>query len=130
MGSFKGNEADLIESMIEEAQQFGYSKSRFCVNAGVNAGHDFCITEWPPGTLLAPEKEGLTFGPWCKQYLGQPLPEWPEWSMGAVFAVRNDHILARPLQFYENLLASVSYARNPQTAHFLERAWLYVFGCK
>ena len=120
----------MVASMVEEARRLGCSRSRFRVRPDIGLRYSptpsFRIQEWPPGTRLAPNVEGLAFGPWFERYLGRPLPDSPEWTTGAIFAVRNDHILARPLAFYQNLLASVSYHRDPETAHFLERAWLYV----
>jgi uncharacterized protein DUF3431 len=49
------------------------------------------------------------------------------YAPGAVFAVKRHCILERPIALYENLIESVSDHNDPEEAHYLERAWLYVF---
>jgi hypothetical protein len=49
------------------------------------------------------------------------------YAPGAIFAVKRRCIRQRPIQLYENLLETVSDHSDPEEAHYLERAWLYVF---
>lgn len=45
---------------------------------------------------------------------------------GAVFSVRKEAILSRPKSYYELLLTQCQ-TKNPETAHFFERSWYYIF---
>lgn len=50
------------------------------------------------------------------------------YAPGAILAVKKQRILARPLAFYKRLIETVAHHSDPEEAHYLERAWLYVFG--
>jgi hypothetical protein len=70
------------------------------------------------------------FGEWFKRVLGDegeriPDPLYCIW--GACFAVLNSVIVKRPKDFYEKLLKECDYSSCPESAHFLERAWQYIF---
>jgi hypothetical protein len=49
------------------------------------------------------------------------------WYGGAIFSVRREAILMRSKEYYRILLSTVSNANAPETAHFLERSWYYIF---
>ena len=49
------------------------------------------------------------------------------YAPGAIFAVKKQCIRQRPIALYETLIESVSDHNDPEEAHYLERAWLYVF---
>jgi hypothetical protein len=50
------------------------------------------------------------------------------YAPGAIISVKKQCILRRPLEFYKALVETVAYHNDPEEAHYLERAWLYVFG--
>lgn len=66
---------------------------------------------------------------WFANYVGLDLNSLGElmYSPGAIFAVARNCILNRPRAFYERLLETVSDHNDPEEAHYLERAWLYLF---
>jgi hypothetical protein len=45
----------------------------------------------------------------------------------AIFAVRKENILRRPIEFYKQLILEVNHHSNPSEGHFMERAWYYIF---
>jgi hypothetical protein len=47
-------------------------------------------------------------------------------SYGATFTIHRNQILSRSKTFYENLIKQLT-SNNTETAHFLERAWFYIF---
>tara|TARA_A100001388_G_C28615840_1_gene425117 strand:- start:93 stop:800 length:708 start_codon:yes stop_codon:yes gene_type:complete len=47
--------------------------------------------------------------------------------VGAIFAVRKDVILNKPLDFYKKMLLEVNWHAAPIQGHFLERSWYYLF---
>jgi hypothetical protein len=50
-------------------------------------------------------------------------------SLAAIFSVRRECVRSRPRAFYEALRDALAAAgRDAELAHFLERAWYYVFG--
>ena len=44
-----------------------------------------------------------------------------------IFAVRKEHILFMPIEYYKKLILEVNYSDNPVEGHFFERSWYYIF---
>jgi Protein of unknown function (DUF3431) len=71
----------------------------------------------------------LPFVDWFRRHLNVD-PEGlgaVAYAPGAIFAVKRRCIHERPRTLYENLIETVSDHNDPEEAHYLERAWLYVF---
>ena len=49
------------------------------------------------------------------------------WYGGAIFSVKREAILSRSKEYYKTLLDTVSENNAPETGHFLERSWYYIF---
>ena len=48
----------------------------------------------------------------------------------AIFSVRRERILSRPLSYYKELLEMPALqSMRPEVAHFFERSWYYIFNC-
>lgn len=47
----------------------------------------------------------------------------------AIFSVRRERILSRPLRYYERLLRLVNSNANMEACHYFERSWYYIFNC-
>jgi hypothetical protein len=47
---------------------------------------------------------------------------------GAIFSVRKEYILSRPIEYYKTLLQQLQ-SFNPEVGHFFERSWFYIFNC-
>jgi hypothetical protein len=77
---------------------------------------------------LVPTPNNETFGTWFERTIEQQFPLSPIlWIRGANFAVKNSIILDKPKSYYQKLLKECDYSSSPETAHFFERAWQYVF---
>lgn len=89
--------------------------------------YNFRMLEWGK-EKVSPNLRDEKFGEWFERVLQQqfPVKEF-YWIKGANFAVSNKLILHKTREFYERLLDECSLHKNPETAYFLERAWIYVF---
>lgn len=65
------------------------------------------------------------FGEWFKTYFGDI--DFKHWNHFAIFAVSRDHIRNRSRESYQQLMELVNKDKNEESAHFFERAFLYVF---
>lgn len=73
----------------------------------------------------------LSLREWFADYIGVDIDELGAllYHPGAIFAVDRATIQRRPKAFYERLLANLSEGGHhcPEEAHYMERAWPYVF---
>lgn len=116
---------DYFSQMINDA-----TSSKKCISDSTAKNYDykkhsatysFNISEWK-GKL---EPAGEPFGPWFERLLGIRFPAKPLWWPAALFCVRNDALLKRPVEFYSSLQKQL-LCLNPEKGHFLERTWYYI----
>ena len=71
----------------------------------------------------------LTLSEWWMRYISKDLPDRKAFrcSWGACFSVTDVCILKHTRKYYRKLLATVSSSDHPEEAHYLERAWAYIF---
>lgn len=122
----------FIENTVSEALRIGINESRAIWHRLIpqhQARATFRISEWPPKTPVTPNARNENFGQWFERCLGRPIPQQNvfKWIAAGTFAVRNDRILKHPKAFYEMLIAEVNDCNNPETGHFFERSWYYIF---
>ena len=65
------------------------------------------------------------FGEWFKTYFGDI--DFKHWNHFAIFAVSRHHIHNRSKESYQQWIELVNKDKNEESAHFFERAFLYVF---
>ena len=84
------------------------------------------LDEYNNGKML-PEKR--TFKQWWTECLRKPIPHINryKWSHGAIFSVSSERICNNSIDYYRRMIESVSCHCNPETGHYFERAWYYVF---
>jgi hypothetical protein len=58
---------------------------------------------------------------------GAPSPTLVDYSQGSRFAVGRKRILARPKEYYEALLSTVSHSKDPLAGYWIEFFWSDVF---
>lgn len=123
-----------LQELIAEAQQKGFSESVAYVHTDVADIHqpsaEFRIPEHPKGTPLTKNLQDESFKDWFERCVQQRFPDLTHfrWTLGAIFAVRNDRILSRPRRYYEQLLNEFPRnCSNPEVGHFFERSWFYIF---
>jgi hypothetical protein len=71
--------------------------------------------------------ERMPFGEWFKRHINPiyPYPLLLYWN--AIFAVKKELILNKPIEYYKNLILEVNHHINPTEGHFFERSWFYIF---
>lgn len=108
---------------------FSYVHADFHAGLGIYTAHyDYRMLEYPPGQPLHPNAYNMTFGCWWQHVTGLPFPAQPiKWVVAANFAVRHDKIIMHPKTLYCRLLGELSDHDKPETAHFMERAWCFLF---
>jgi hypothetical protein len=88
--------------------------------------HTKYLERYQSGEMRA---SGMTMMEYFREYVGMD-PEQDQaihYYLGAVFGVVREAILHRPKEYYERLLATVSWHRDPEEAYYLERAWVPIF---
>lgn len=71
--------------------------------------------------------EPFTFIEWYKKNIDINYPEPIFIYRGAIFAVRKDCIMNKPVEYYKKLLLEVNHHNDPAEGHFFERSWFYIF---
>jgi hypothetical protein len=88
--------------------------------------HNMHIYFWSNSQL---DQNPLPFNEWFMKYI-EPQVNPSIFSMaisyGATFTIHREQILSRPKEFYQTLIEQLT-SNNTETAHFLERAWYYIF---
>jgi hypothetical protein len=69
----------------------------------------------------------ITFVEWFKNNIdiNYPDPIYIYWN--AIFAVKKENIINKPIEYYKKLILEVKHHSNSTEAHFLERSWYYIF---
>ena len=122
-----------FKNMVLEADQHGFCHSRaryHNIPMSDQPLPSFRLLEWPKGNFLEKNRYDQYFGEWFNRLLNKDVPELPQykWIPGAIFAIKNNIILEKPLSFYEELLREFhTNSSQPEVAHFFERAWYYIF---
>jgi hypothetical protein len=114
----------FVSSLLVDATLYGKSQStaKAWKFGGLGAHKMFKINGHGVQTTHA------TLGEWFSDYIepGQPFPDEAQWWVGALFAVRNDHIIHRQKTYYEAIYNQLNHV-NLELCHFLERTWFYMF---
>ena len=122
---------DYLLKMLEEAKVHG--KSIPPVNTAVDNNrcwqHDW--NRCPHYGFYMSEhyknNRHIVFEDWFKTHIRPTYPHPMFIYNNALFAVKKEHILAHPRQYYEALLQEGNHSSNPVEAHFFERSWYYIF---
>jgi len=69
----------------------------------------------------------ITFVEWFKNNIdiNYPDPIYIYWN--AIFAVKKENIINKPIEYYKKLILEVKHHNEPPEAHFFERSWYYIF---
>ena len=69
----------------------------------------------------------ITFFDWFKTNININYPNPIRIYANAIFAVKKEIIINKPIEYYKKLLLEVNYTKNPIEGHFMERSWYYIF---
>lgn len=85
------------------------------------------LDEYNTGKML-PEKN--KFNQWWTSYVRKRLPHIRQFkfSHGAIFSVSKSTIRSNSAEYYKHMIETVEQHSNPETGHYFERAWYYIFG--
>ena len=64
---------------------------------------------------------------WFKENININYPNPIHIYPNAIFAVKKELILNKPLEYYKKLILEVNHHINPTEGHFFERSWYYIF---
>lgn len=75
--------------------------------------------------------DNLGFRKWFKTYVDEEhnIDDGIYIWWGAIFSIKKECILSRPLNYYKKLLEYIPYTDNPEVGHYFERSWFYIFNC-
>jgi len=83
---------------------------------------------WKPYLKNVKDSGGGIGGWWAKVFPPEePFPRTLKIIWFAIFRVKSEHILRRPLAFYERAIKTVNHHIDPEEGHFFERAWGNLF---
>jgi hypothetical protein len=73
------------------------------------------------------QNKPITFIEWFKTNININYPNPIKIYMNAIFAVKKENIINKPLEYYKNLILEVNHHINSTEGHFFERSWYYIF---
>lgn len=128
--------ASFVTCMVAEAagSVLGESSNHACHTqyGSFNALHGMRVAMYPGVGDV-----GLSLGDWFSSFLtpwrwtGNGPSEGPSWWQHGVFAIRTCRLMssygAVDDAFYRRLRSQVDWHVNPESGHYLERSWCYVF---
>jgi len=68
----------------------------------------------------------ITFLEWFKTNIDINYPNPIYVYVGAIFAVKKENIIKRPIEYYKKLILEVNHHINSTEGHFFERSWFYI----
>ena len=69
----------------------------------------------------------ITFFEWFKNNVDVNYPNPICIYPNAIFAVKKENIINKPLEYYKSLILEVNHHINSTEGHFFERSWYYIF---
>jgi hypothetical protein len=69
----------------------------------------------------------IIFIEWFKNNVSTNYPNPINIYCNAIFAVKKENIINKPIEYYKKLILEVNHHINSTEGHFFERAWYYVF---
>jgi hypothetical protein len=127
----RGPKTRWIDAWKAELVRYGFTQNAVIAEQ-FGTHYEWTLQSWRDRPLA---QDGRTFGAWFQEYV-RPVREEEEcfprpvrWFIKAVFGLSKERIRARPKAVYERLLRDtlLSKENSPVDAHYIERAWFYVF---
>jgi hypothetical protein len=69
----------------------------------------------------------ITFLEWFKNNIDVNYPNPIYIYVNAIFSVKKEHIINKPIEYYKKLILEVNHHINSAEGHFFERSWYYIF---
>jgi hypothetical protein len=126
------NDVNYLIKIKNEALQ--HTKSQNYITHTETESHTHCWDkEWNlvNGTYYLENNyknnDRITFIDWFKKNINETYPTPTKIYCAAIFAVRKENIINKPVEYYKKLIAHVNHHIDPAEGHFLERSWYYIF---
>jgi hypothetical protein len=121
---------NYLINIKNEALQYNKSQNFFIHLEGTNI---HCNKTWnlrEDGYFLKDNYKNnnpITFVEWFKNNIdiNYPDPIYIYWY--AIFAVKKENIINKPIEYYKKLILEVNHHINSTEGHFFERSWYYIF---
>jgi hypothetical protein len=126
--------SDNINYLIDiKNQALNYTKScNYYTHNDIGNNYDW-DKKWnlrPNGYYLEnnyKNNKPITFLDWFKTNIDLTYPNPINIYIAAIFAVKKELIINKPIEYYKRLILEVNHHNNPTEAHFFERSWYYIF---
>jgi hypothetical protein len=69
----------------------------------------------------------IKFSEWFKTNINVNYPNPINIYLNAIFAVKKENIINKPIEYYKKLILEVNHHINSTEGHFFERSWYYIF---
>jgi hypothetical protein len=69
----------------------------------------------------------ITFLEWFKSNIDINYPNPIYIYEAAIFGVKKENIINKPIEYYKRLILELKHDRNPVEGHFFVRSWYYIF---
>jgi hypothetical protein len=69
----------------------------------------------------------ISFLEWFKTNININYPNPINIYLNGIFAVKKEHIINKPIEYYKRLILEVNHHINSTEGHFFERSWYYIF---
>lgn len=109
-----------IQKSTKNTQFFSQNFTNSFLLKGLRSGH---INYWQGNT----EKCDLSVQDWFIKNIQKSIPRPLKIYFCANFAIPHSKIRTRNISHYKNLIDQYFVTKNPETAHFIERSWFYLF---
>lgn len=93
------------------------------------AYYDFKIKDCTSakGLTYVNSDSGYKFGEWFENFLQIKYPEEKfKIYIAGIFAVKKENILKHSINYYKNIIDCLQ-TQHPESGHFMERSWYYIF---
>ncbi len=115
---------------LNNIDRYGYSASRFGIlsplhwkwNVGIEKNKKYS-KYWENFEI---SRSSIGFRKFAEN-LFPDIPIFVATTYGGCFAIKKELIKQYEISFYSDLLAKLSYHKNPIEGHFMERLWCYIF---
>jgi hypothetical protein len=117
------NMSNVLNNWIRQVKWNGITSGSLVREFGFDVSRTFRIGEYK-GFLY---RSKMNFGEWWDHFIGKDVGHPEIIHRNGCFGVSRDLIRTRDVEYYKKILDDVSVHNNPESGHYLERSWHYIF---
>lgn len=115
--------SDVLSEWLKETKWNGITNGITQKQFRHNTTRDFRI-DWYKGNLYP---STMNFGEWMDTFVEKGTCPPKRIHACGCFGVSRKLILSRPIEYYQKILEDLAVDNNPESGHYLERSWHYIF---